>query len=169
MKFFRSLCPPTQVRVLCSAGNKTTLNLFRAGKAPYIYNDKLNVGVNTVGPMCKEMAEETGFDEWEKCTGHGLRKIGITHAMTYAETNIAPVVLGASRHKSYQTSLRYQNPNDDVYMAYNKAICVRHVLSPPKQVKSKRKKKENKRNLIIIMMILLMTIIIIMKLMMQQL
>jgi hypothetical protein len=97
--------------------------------------------VNTVGPLCKEMAEEMGFDDWEKCTGHGLRKMGITHAMTYAETNIARVVLGASRHKSYQTSLRYQKPNDDMYMAYNKAICGRHVLSPPKQVRTKRQKK----------------------------
>jgi hypothetical protein len=87
------------------------------------------------------MAEEMGFEDWEKCTGHGLRKMGITHAMTYAETNIAPVGLGASRHKSYQTSLRYQKPNDDMYMAYNKAICGRHVLSPPKQVRNKRQKK----------------------------
>jgi hypothetical protein len=141
MKFLRSLCAPTQVRVLCCAGNKTTLNLFRAGKVPYIYNEKLNLGVNTIGPLCKEMAEEMGFEDWEKCTGHGLRKMGITHAMTYAETNIAPVGLGASRHKSYQTSLRYQKPNDDMYMAYNKAICGRHVLSPPKQVRNKRQKK----------------------------
>jgi hypothetical protein len=142
LKFLRGLCPPEQERVLCSAGNKTMLKQFRSGKGRYMYNPKLPVGENTVGPLCKEMAEEMGFDRWEKCTGHGLRKMGITNAMTYAETNIAPVVLGASRHKNYQTSLAYQRPNDDMYRSYNKAIIGRHVSSPP--TKRQRTKSRDK-------------------------
>jgi len=138
LKFLRGLCPPEQERVLCSAGNKTMLKQYRSGKGKYMYNPKLPVGENTVGPLCKEMAEEMGFERWEKCTGHGLRKMGITNAMTYAETNIAPVVLGASRHKNYQTSLAYQKPNDDMYRSYNKAIKGKHGSSPPK--KKQRKK-----------------------------
>jgi len=141
LKFLRGLCVPEQERILCQAGNKAMLKNYRAGKGPYIYNPKLPVGANTVGPLCQEMALEMGFDMWEKCTGHGLRKMGITNAMTYAETNIAPVVLGASRHKNYQTSLAYQKPNDDMYRSYNKAMLGRHVPSPPKRSRSKRRKK----------------------------
>jgi hypothetical protein len=92
------------------------------------------------------MALEMGFDMWEKCTGHGLRKMGITNAMTYAETNIAPVVLGASQHKNYLTSLAYQKPNNDMYRSYNKAISGRHVPSPPKVHRSKRRKKVEESN-----------------------
>jgi hypothetical protein len=90
------------------------------------------------------MAEEMGFDCWEKCTGHGLCKMGITNAMTYAETNVAPVVLGASRHKNYQTSLAYQKPYDDMYRSYNRALLGRHVSSPP--TKRQRKKSSDKGN-----------------------
>jgi hypothetical protein len=144
LKFLRGLCPPEQERVLCSAGNKTMLKKYRSGKGQYMYNPKLPVGENTVGPLCKEMAEEMGFDRWEKCTGHGLRKMGITNAMTYAETNIAPVVLGASRHKNYQTSLAYQKPNDDMYRSYNKAIKGKHGSSPP--TKRQRKKSSGSCN-----------------------
>jgi len=68
--------------------------------------------------------------------------MGITNAMTYAETNIAPVVLGASRHKNYQTSLAYQKLNDDMYRSYSKAIIGRHVSSPP--TKRQRKKSSDK-------------------------
>jgi hypothetical protein len=55
----------------------------------------------------------------------------ITHAMTYSEKNIAPLVIGMSRHKSYQTSLAYQKPNEEMNKNYNKAILGKYVPSPP--------------------------------------
>ncbi len=84
-----------------------------------------------MGPLCVELAKDMGFENWEKCTGHGLRKMGITPAMSYAETNIAPVVLGMARHKNYQTSLTYQKPNDAMYKSYNKTLAGKHLASSP--------------------------------------
>jgi len=71
--------------------------------------------------------------------------MGITHAMTYSEKNIAPLILGMSRHKNYQTSLAYQKPNADMYKSYNKAICGKHVSSPPADPFAKKKKSQNKK------------------------
>jgi len=125
------LCPPSQERVLCNAANKKQLKLYHKGLYPYLYNELLPVGGNTVGPLCVELAKDMGFENWEKCTGHGLRKMGITPAMSYAETNIAPVVLGMARHKNYQTSLTYQKPNDAMYKSYNKTLAGKHLASSP--------------------------------------
>jgi hypothetical protein len=66
--------------------------------------------------------------------------MGITNAMTYSEKNIAPLVLGMSRHKNYQTSLAYQKPNENMYKIYNKAILGKHVPSPPKARRGKKVK-----------------------------
>jgi hypothetical protein len=50
-----------------------------------------------------------------------------------------------SRHKNYQTSLAYQKPNADMYKSYNKAICGKHVSSPPADPSAKKKKAKNKK------------------------
>jgi hypothetical protein len=142
--FLKSLCLPTQERVLCNAASKKMLQQYEAKLVSHMYNEKLPIGPNTVGPICKQMAKEMGFSDWEKCTGHGLRKMGITHAMTNAEKNIAPLILGMSRHKNYQTSLAYQKPNRDMYESYNKAILGKHVPSPP--MTRKRIKLHNKEH-----------------------
>jgi hypothetical protein len=34
------------------------------------------------------MAHELGFKDWEKCTGQGLRKMGITNTMSNGNKNI---------------------------------------------------------------------------------
>jgi hypothetical protein len=107
------------------------MQLYHGSQVGYMYNEMLPVGPNTIGTLCKAFAKELGFSDWDKCTGHGLRKMGIAHAMTYSEKNIAPLVLGMSRHKNYQTSLSYQKPNKDMYKGYNKAILGKHVPSPP--------------------------------------
>ncbi len=122
MKFFRSLCVQSQERVLCFAATDKQMKKWKKTNQPYLYNPKTPVGENTVGPLCKEMTEEMGFEEYQKCTGHGLRKMGISHAMTNTPTSAAPIILKASRHKRYQTSLLYQRPNDDMYHNYSAAI-----------------------------------------------
>jgi hypothetical protein len=66
--------------------------------------------------------------------------MGITNAMINSEKNVAPLVLGMSRHKSYQTTLNYQKPNDEIYKNYNKAILGKHVPSPPTTCRSKKTK-----------------------------
>jgi hypothetical protein len=47
-----------------------------------------------------------------------------------------------SRHKSYQMSLLYQKPTEEMYENYSKAIAGKNVCSPPKRPKQKRKKNK---------------------------
>jgi hypothetical protein len=49
-----------------------------------------------------------------------------------------------SRHKSLQTSMRYQEPNHEMFQNYNRAILGKHVASPPRR--SQEKKKVNRKN-----------------------
>jgi len=65
--------------------------------------------------------------------------MGITNAMSNGDKNIEKVVLGMSRHKSIQTSLRYQKPNHEMYQNYNRALLGKHVASPPKEKRIKKR------------------------------
>jgi hypothetical protein len=131
--FFRGLCAPTQECVLCNPANKAILKEFQLQKLPYLYNQNLPIGPNTISTATKELALEMGFKDWERCTGHGLRKMGITNAITYGDKNIAPLVMGMSRHKNYQTSLLYQKPSETMYQNYNCAVLGKNVPSPPRE------------------------------------
>ncbi len=57
------------------------------------------MGENSIDGITKKFAKEMGFEDWERCTNHGNRKLGLTTAMTNADTVIAPVVLGTGRQK----------------------------------------------------------------------
>ncbi len=85
--------------MLCYTANSKLLKKYCSERLPYVYNKKLPVGANTVGPMCKTLAEEMGFDDWEKCTNHVCRKMGYSTAMTNGDKNIAPLVSGMSRQQ----------------------------------------------------------------------
>jgi hypothetical protein len=41
------------------------LKKFQKEGKLYIYNEDLVVGANTFGPLCKKMAAEMGFEDWE--------------------------------------------------------------------------------------------------------
>jgi hypothetical protein len=143
MSVWRKLCPPDQSRVLCGPLTDKQIERERKKGNAYLHNPKLPIGANTVGPLSKKMAKEMGFEDWERCTGHGFRKMGITHAMTNAPTSAAPLILKASRHKNYQTSLLYQQPTDDMYHNYDRAIRGKRAATPLKK-QSKKKVKTNK-------------------------
>lgn len=130
--FFRSLCAPTQEKVLCNPVNKMILREYQLQKLPYLYNMNLLVGPNTITGITKEMAKEMGFKDWEGCTGHGLPKMGITNAMMYGSKNIVPLVIGMSRHKNYNASLVYQTPSEEMYQNYNWAVLGKNIPPPPK-------------------------------------
>lgn len=66
LSFFKSLCSPTQDRILCNGFNKKMLQQYLAGDIKYMYNYKLPVGPNTIGNLCTSMAKELGFSDWDK-------------------------------------------------------------------------------------------------------
>jgi hypothetical protein len=111
---------------------------------PFLYNENLPVGGNSISPVTKSLAEELGFPDWEKCTGQGLRKMDITNIMSNGNKNIEKVALGMSRHKSLKTSLIYQKPSEEMFQNYNRALMGRHIASPPRKKRKKRLGKEKK-------------------------
>jgi hypothetical protein len=132
LMFYRTLCAPTQVRLLCQAASKKALNSFKANNLPYLYKDDAPVGVNKCSELVKELCKEMGFKDWERSTGHSLRKMAVTTAMSTCDKNVVPYVMKMARHKTYQTTLRYQLPNDTMLENYNRAIIGKHVKSPSK-------------------------------------
>jgi hypothetical protein len=145
MKFFRSICAPTQMRVLCYRTSMDALEEYGLKNLPFLYNLTNPIGGNPISDVTKKMALELGFEDWEKCTGQGLRKLGITNAMSNGDKMIEKVVLGVSRHKSLQMSMLYQKPNDEMFQNYNRAILGKHVVTPPKKAKGKKVNKKQKK------------------------
>jgi len=107
-----------------------------------LYNENNPIGGNPISDVTKKIAKELGFEDWEKCTGQGLGKMGITNAMSNGNKMIEKVVLGMSRHKSLQTSMLYQKPNEDMLQNYNRAILGKHVATPPKIIPERKKRKK---------------------------
>jgi len=74
-KFFRSICAPTQERILC---DKTSADLLaeykQTKKKPYLYNEHNHIGGNPISDITKKLAHELCFEDWEKCTRQGLCK-----------------------------------------------------------------------------------------------
>jgi hypothetical protein len=71
LNLFKSLCAGMQERLLCNPLNKKMLNKFKSGEISYMYNEKLPVGPNSIGTLCKDIAKSLGFEDWDRCTGHG--------------------------------------------------------------------------------------------------
>jgi hypothetical protein len=145
MKFFRSVCAPTQERVLCYRASVDSLEEYRLKNLPFLYNATNPIGGNPISDVCKKLALELGFEDWEKCTGQGLRKMGITNAMSNGDKMIEKLVLGVSRHKSLQTSMLYQKPNEEMFQNYNRAILGKHVATPLKKARGKKINKKQRK------------------------
>ncbi len=131
LTFYRSLCTPTQERVFCAKASIAQMKEYRANNLPYLYNEKKPVGENNIDGNTKDFAKEMGFDNWQRCTNHGNRKLGITTIVTNADAGIAPLMLQVTRHKRIQTSMAYQKENPQMQKTYNKAVVGKHVNSPP--------------------------------------
>jgi hypothetical protein len=86
---------------------------------PYLYNKKQPVGENSIDGNMKEFVKEMGFANWERCTNHGNRKLGITTAVTNADKSISTVVLKVARHKNITSQQPYQQTNVDMLHNYN--------------------------------------------------
>jgi hypothetical protein len=42
------------------------LHLFQTEEILHMYNEKMPVGPNTVGPICKNIVKDLGFSDWDK-------------------------------------------------------------------------------------------------------
>jgi hypothetical protein len=138
LTFYKTLCMPTQERVFCQKNTDKQWKAKLAINMPHLYNEKKPMGENSIDGITKEFAKEMGFENWERCTNHGNRKLGLTTAMTNTETVIAPIVLGTGRHKNFNTSLTYVKSNPRMRHKYDNAIHGKHSKSPPASPKHKK-------------------------------
>jgi hypothetical protein len=112
-------------------------------KLPYKYNPNCVLEEHNITDVTKEFAEDMGFDQWQKCTNHSNRKLGISTAVSNAPTGIQHVVSKAARHKDANTQNRYFKESTDTMQSYNKAITGRHVPLPNNSPQSQKLKPES--------------------------
>ncbi|MFY7882254.1 MAG: hypothetical protein ACOVR6_08160 [Fimbriimonas sp.] len=140
LTFFRSLCSPEQERVLCKPYSTEQRKKYTRNKLPYLYNHNLVLGEHSVVTATKEFAERMGFEDWERCTNHSNRKMGISVAVSNGETGIQHIISKTSRHKDANTQKRYFKESNETMKSYNKAILGKHVRSPTKSPIHTKKK-----------------------------
>lgn len=97
------------------------------------------LGEHKVEIATKEFAERMGFTKWEKCTNHSNHKMGISVAVSNAETGIQHIISKTSWHKDANTQKHYFRELNDTMRAYNKAILGTYVPSPTKSQPPKKR------------------------------
>jgi hypothetical protein len=109
---------------------------------PYKYNPNCVLGEHNITDVTKEFAEEMGFDQWQKCTNHSNRKLGISTVVSNAATGIQHIVSKAARHKDVNTHKKYFKESADTMQSYNKAMTGRHVPLRNNSPQSEKQKPE---------------------------
>ncbi len=141
LTFFRSLCSPEQERVLCKSYSTEQRKKYACDKLPYLYNHNLVLGEYSVIIATKEFTKRMGFKDWERCTNHSNRKMGILVAVSSGEKGIQHAISKTSHHKDANTQNRYFKESNETMMSYNKAILGKHVRSPTKSPIQQKKKR----------------------------
>lgn len=111
---------------------------FRVNNMPYLYNKNQPIGENTIGTINKKFAEIVGFDNWERCTGHGNRTLAITTAVTNADKGCLKVTMGYARHASVKAHMGYNKDNEDQHKVAQKAVRGKHITSPPRSPEDRK-------------------------------
>ena len=85
IKLFRSFCPPEQVRFFCRVQTPKMEHARRTNTVdgilvPILYKTSPNnvMGQNVITEKTRELAKICGWENWEECTNHGLRAMGVT-------------------------------------------------------------------------------------------
>ena len=129
--FMFSLFEPGQKRVFCYPTSKEQKKAFQAAGLPYLYNKNQPIGHNKIGNSQKEFAKSCGFENAEDCTNHGNRKYGITKAVTNADRSLAIVIQAQARHTSVVSHVRYHKTNDQMQVAYQRALTGKDLRPLP--------------------------------------
>ena len=107
-------------------------------------NRSFNLGHNMIQKHCMNLAKKCGLEGWEKCTGHALRALMITH--TVSKNLSAAVVAKGARHKSLNSQLPYNVNNGQQESNRQTALNLGiggNSKQPPKKKAKKLTKKES--------------------------
>jgi hypothetical protein len=138
--FFRFLRCLEQERVFCKPYNAKQMKKWSRQQKPYLYNPNLCVGENNIDGINKDLARLCGFTEWERCTNHSNRKLGVTTAVSNADKGSQHLVSKACWHKDANTQKRYVKESTETMHSYNRAVLGKHVPSPTKSPRHEPKK-----------------------------
>ena len=92
LKFFRSICHPSQKRVFCKKASESQLKEWRLSNEPYQCNPNQHVRENTINKGMKYIAQLCGFEDFNKCTSHGNCALGITTAVSNGDKNVGSYI-----------------------------------------------------------------------------
>jgi len=129
-ELFRSYCPPEQVRLFCRyqttklEHNRRT-NMVDGKVVPILYKSmpKCVMGENTIGEKTRELAKICGWENWESCTNHGLRALGVTILHNCKEINLTnKPVLNHCRHAGPTSQIPYNRESDIANSALQNAL-----------------------------------------------
>jgi hypothetical protein len=107
---------------------------------PYLYNPNLIIGENKIDGINKNFAEFMEFEHWERCTNHANHNLGITTAVSNAESGIQHIVRKASRHKDANTQKRYFKEGPQTMQAYIKVMMGNIYHHQPSHPNIKRRR-----------------------------
>jgi hypothetical protein len=138
--FFRSMCCLEQERVFCKPYHAKQMKKWIRQQKPYQYNPNLCVGENNVGGINKDLARLCSLTEWERCTNHSYRKLGVTTAVSNADKGSQYLVSKACWHKDANTQKRYFKESMETMHSYNRAVLGKHVPSPTTSPRHEQKK-----------------------------
>ena len=71
------------------------------------------MGENTIGEKTRELAKICGWENWQSCTNHGLRDLGVTILHNRKEINLTnKPVLTHCRHAGPTSQIPYNRETD---------------------------------------------------------
>jgi hypothetical protein len=108
---------------------------------PYLYNPNVWVGENQIDGINKDFAQYCGFTNWQRCTNHSNRKLGVTTAVLNAKVGIQHIISTACCHKDANMQKRYFVESARTMQAFSRAVLGKHVPSPSKTPTKNPKKR----------------------------
>lgn len=128
------LCKPYNMKQQKQRGKKDL---------PYLYNPNVWVGENQIDGINKDFAQYCGFTNWQRCTNHSNRKLGVTTAVLNAKVGIQHIISTACCHKDANMQKRYFVESARTMQAFSRAVLGKQVPSPSKTPTKHPKKKES--------------------------
>ena len=124
--------------------SKKDLLKFKSMGMPWQLSPNKNnvIGPNNVNVILKKIAKWCGYNNWERCTSHGLRRGGLSTCANAGVSSAVMVQLGghSAVPKEQKMTALYQKPNQQ---AYDQAIRAKH--GSPSAIKEKLAAEQSKK------------------------
>ena len=112
MQKYRTMCSPTQKRFYCyKKDTKVIIGEKSCGKHCYLANPLSPIGEKEIAKFGQEIARRCGLPDWERCTNHGWRGLGITRLANAKDVSLSKAI-GAACHSTATAHQSYISVGD---------------------------------------------------------